>query len=209
MTWAPRIKKGILGFFMLLLAVTLSIGGTLAWTFHQVSQENRLQSHTVAAVIDETTDGRLSTSGSEIKEVSFRNTGSSAVFLRVAYNESWQSPTEGWLPNESGYAVKGWSSTWGSQWEDGGDGWYYYRQVLPAGASTAAVLNNVVFSSALPPKYQDAAYDLNFTIEAVQASDEAAVNTSATQTVFGRTAAVIGMTVSADGACTGGTVTWS
>lgn len=86
-------------------------------------------------------------------------------------------------------------------WQDGKDGWWYYKKVLPAKGGSAAnmtgyILQSVDFSNvdsiadaALKEKYKSASYDLHFVIETVQASDEWQVSLDAIQALFGRQSA--------------------
>ena len=209
-----RAKRTLLGVAGLLMITAIGLSATYAWTHHEVEQPNNFHSHTTSVTIDEKTDGKLEVyhGAEEQKEVKFTNAGTSAVFLRVAWAETWnkaatQTP-EALLPSVDGYAVKTWTSSWQNDWEKGTDGWYYYKLVLPQGGSTADVLSKVSFDSLLPLEYERSTYELYFVAEVVQLSDEAAVNTAATQLVFGRTA-TLSNTTQSNGAITSGTVTWS
>ena len=212
-----RAKRTLLGVAGLLLTAAIGLSATYAWTHHEVEQPNNFHSHTTSVTIDEKTDGDLNVwlGAEEKKEVKFTNTGTSAVFLRVAWAETWTKPAnphvptpEVILPSDNTNVVKTWTSSWQNDWEEGPDGWYYYKLVLPQGGSTADVLSKVNFAYPLPYDYSVSKYDLYFVAEVVQLSDEAVVNTAATQLVFGRTA-TLSNTTQSNGAITSGTVTWS
>ena len=201
-------RRLIIGLTALLLVSAIGIGAVYAWNMHEASQENILQSHDTIVRINETfPDKTITPGGTKTKQASFSNTGSSPVFVRVAYSEMWTNGTA-WLEDDGTHATKNWTAAWASDWWDGGDGFYYYKKVLAAGGSTGNILNSVTFPAALEAEYANGQYDLNFLVEAVQLSDEAAVNTDATQKVFGKTATVT-ITNTSNGAVTAGTVSWS
>ena len=86
---------------------------------------------------------------------------------------------------------KNWTEAWQNDWFDGGDGWYYYKKVLPANEMTAKVLTSLKFDSNYAEIYQTADYTLKFVSEAVQYSDDDSVNHRAVQANFGRDFKVI------------------
>lgn len=198
---------------LLLISAVLmyaGIGWVYAWNMHQTSQENMLQSRkTSVEIVEVCPDKTIEMDASRTKEVSFINTGTSAVFLRIAYSETW---TNGgvWLQDDGTLVTKNWTSSWtgGVDWIDGGDGWYYYTKVLPAGGSTADILSSITFTSILDYEYEEGTYTLDFIAEVVQLSNEASVNTATTQTVFGRAATVSNTTI-VNGAVTSGTIAWN
>ncbi|MCL1895351.1 MAG: hypothetical protein FWG03_02255 [Clostridiales bacterium] len=198
------------GIGLLLVAAVLctGIGATYGLSMHEASQENVLMSRTTSVEINEVfPDDSIEAGAIRAKEVSFTNTGTSAVFLRVAFAECWEDGGV-WLQDDGTLCIKGWTPAWTTDWIDGGDGWHYYTKVLPAGGSTGDILSSVTFSAGLPPEYLESVYTLDFVAEAVQLSNEAVVNMGATQAVFGREAAVT-ITSTVHGAVTAGTVAWS
>ena len=204
-----RKSRGI-GIGLLLAAAVMcaGIGATYGLSMHEASQENVLMSRTVGVEINEVfPDDSIEAGAIRTKEVSFTNTGTSAVFLRAAYSECWEDGGV-WLADDGTLCIKGWTSAWTADWIDGGDGWHYYAKVLPAGGSTGDILGSVTFSGSLPPEYEDGTYTLDFTCEAVQLSNETDVNTDATYEVFGR-AATVTVTSMVHGAVKAGTVAWS
>jgi len=204
-------KRGFLRRIVLGLSVAgmvAAIGGfAYAASLHSVQQTNILQSRDVSVKIDENfPDPTITPGETKTKAVAFTNTSSAPVFLRVSYAETWTNGGQ-WLPDDGSHAVKNWTPAWNADWVDGGDGWYYYKKVLAAGASTGDILSSVTFPPGLASPYADGQYSLSFTAEAVQLSDETLVNTQATQTVFGKTATVT-ITSTGNGAVTAGTVSW-
>lgn len=144
--------------------------------------------------------------GTVTKEVSFKNDGTTDAFLRVAYVENWQKEdAEGnsvLLSNKANgtdVAVKNWTESFSGDWQDGKDGWFYYKYVLPSGESTEKILNSVTFPDYRQESYKsyaDADYSLYFKVEMLQASTGDAtlnkdkVNKEASKTVFGKSATV-------------------
>jgi hypothetical protein len=200
-----KLSIALLAMFCLALAI---VGMTYAFTRGVAQQTNALHSHTTSVKIIEETDGDLTVGDcDEKKEVYFQNTGSSSVFLRATFAESWSGGKD-WIPLDASLVYKNWTPSALADWELKDDGWYYYKKVLPAGASTEKILTFVRFANPLPAPYDDAEYSLHFQVEACQASDEAAVNTAATIAVFGRAATVTGE-VTSGGALVAGTVSWA
>lgn len=189
----------------LCLAVVAAIGfvGTYAWTLHQTQLQNNLQSRTVEMSINEffpvTT---VQEDAVRAKMVRIRNDGTDAAFLRVAYADYWETSTQ-LLTGDTGVIMVV-EDNWETLWLDGGDGWYYYTKVLPAG-STAYFMSGVKFPQKVPA---GADYKFNILAETVQVSDEADVNTAATKLLFGKTGTVKNSTIEF-GAVTAGDVTWS
>lgn len=200
--------RTLLWLVALLIIMAAGIGVVSAWNMHEAQQANNLQSHNVSIRIDETfPDGTVTAGATKIKRVAFNNLSSAPVFLRVTYVETWENGSL-WLEDDGSHAIKKWTSAWSNDWWDGEDGWYYYTKVLPAGGSTEDIISSVAFPADLAGEYAGGQYSLAFIVEAVQLSDEAEVNTSATESVFGKTAAVL-VTSTSNGAVTAGTVSWS
>ena len=190
---------------------------------HKVIQENILQSRNTGISITENfPDKSVTPNANRTKEVSFENTGTSAVFLRVAISERWETGTLAVLPRGAmselwetageiilGADMPAWSIH--ADWEysdpaSGGDGWYYYKKVLPKDAATANIISSVTFPAICPA---NAEYQLDFLVEVVQASNEDAVNRAATLMVFGREGWISSGLTTVSGAVTGGNVTWN
>ena len=200
------------------LVLTMTIlGATYAYQRHENELDNLLKAHNISGTIiengvptGEQEDFAINPGGAPVsKEVKFENTSDSgaAVFVRVAYAQTWMDEDGALLAYDSTYATPNWSSAWTSQWIDGGDGWYYYNEVLKAGDITLAVLESVNFASSLPGGYATGQYQLTFMMEVVQCSDEEEVNEAASLATFGKKATVSDMTTE-NGAVTGGTVSW-
>lgn len=189
------------------LIAAAAIGTTFAWQTWDLSVTNELKSHTTEVKVDEPTFDP----GNGVKEVRFKNTGNSSVFLRISYTEYWETAEEDeegriyLLSNKvdsTEMAHKWWTKFWVDkerpEWMDGGDGWYYYLKVLKPGTSTNLILDEVTFENITKenPEYLTANYRLYFKAEAVQCSDGSntlnsdAVNKDATRTMFGKEATI-------------------
>lgn len=198
-----RAWFALTGMLALLLIGVAGFGAAWAWNTHRAQQVNQLESRTVSVTVEENFPVKyVEAEATKDKAVTVRNTGSAAAFVRVSYAEYWTTDTEQLAGATN--VKQNWTSDWTSDFERHDDGWYYYKKVLPAGESVQ-VLKSVTFPASVTA---GASYHLDFQVETVQVSDEAAVNTDATRTLFGRTAEVTDMTTSY-GAVTDGTVTWT
>jgi len=199
----------------LILAITV-LGATYAYTAHKNELENLLKAHIVSgeiieegASVGDSKDYQLTPGANTAKRVQFKNTGDVAVFVRVAYGETWVDKDGKPLVHMASYATPSWTSNWTSEWTNGGDGWYYYKKILKAGDTTAQVLSGVSFlnTPTLPTEYAQGDYQLTFVMEVVQCSDETAINNNALSKTFGK-AATADLVIE-KGTVTGGTVNWS
>lgn len=201
-----RIHKKMRLFVLGCMALLL-IHSSFAYWSGEIRHTNKLTADVMNAKIVETFTQGAAPEGTVTKKVSFQNESSSAAFLRVAYSETWKK-TEGdessLLNNQIGghsVAEKHWQNGFAQDsdlWQDGQDGWFYYKRILLPNASTDPVLESVTFPtySGVYEAYADAEYQLYFRMELLQASDSlstlnsAQVNAKASQTIFGKTAAV-------------------
>lgn len=197
-----RVGYALTGILALILIGAASFGAVQAWNTHTATQVNQLESRTVSATIEESfPDKTVKAGATKTKSVTVENTGTAAAFVRVCVAEYWTTDTEQLLGVDE--VTKNWSTAWKNNFELR-DGWYYYKKVLPAGKSVQ-VLDSVKFPASVP---NGASYHLDFQVETVQVSSDNAVNKNATNTLFGRTGTVGGMTT-LHGAVTDGNVTWT
>ena len=192
--YKSRKKKNMikLSGIALLAALTVGIGSTSAVIRHQIDLKNEISADTVVVEVDDN-----QSDWTKPKKVSFKNSGSADVFLRVAYSESWSTAggadgekelLSNKMPgSDSDVASKVVS---GENWELREDGWYYYKKVLPAGSTTESFMEQVDFSNidsleeSLKNTYKNAEYEIHFQAEAVQASDEWKVSEEAAAALF-------------------------
>ncbi|MCI9502470.1 MAG: hypothetical protein HFG76_10850 [Hungatella sp.] len=184
-----------------------AIGTTFAWQTWDLSVTNELRSHVTEVEVEEPNFRP----DKGVKQVQFKNTGNSSVFLRISFTEYWEKvesdgSSEYLLSNKvngTEMARKHWTKYWESEWIDGKDGWYYYTKVLKSGKATELILDGVTFENVTNDnqEYLNANYRLYFKAEVVQCSDggntlnSSEVNKDATSRLFGKEATVIGETV--------------
>lgn len=193
------------------LALVL-IGTSYAFWSGKIGHTNILKADNLKAELVETFKQKTAPSGTVQKQVSFKNNGTCAAFLRVCYAETWETTEDGkkiLLNNQvngTDIATKKWKTGFGEEsvlWADGGDGWFYYKKVLEPGAQTDNILEEVIFPtySGEYAKYKNADYQLYFRMELLQLSDSPStlnsseVNQKASKTVFGKEAMVNGDSV--------------
>lgn len=197
--YKSRKKKNMikLSGIALLAALTVGIGSTSAVIRHQIDLKNEISADTVVVEVEEDLADDNQSDWTKPKKVSFKNSGSADVFLRVAYSESWSTAggangekelLSNKMPgSDSDVASKVVS---GENWELREDGWYYYKKVLPAGSTTESFMEQVDFSNidsleeSLKNTYKNAEYEIHFQAEAVQASDEWKVSEDAAAALF-------------------------
>lgn len=194
--YKSRKKKNMikLSGIALLAALTVGIGSTSAVIRHQINLKNEISTDTVVVEVEEDLQDEDSNDSVKPKKVSFKNSGSADVFLRVAYSETWTAEDGTLLSNkmpdkiDEDVASKIINF---NEWQyNPGDGWYYYKKVLPSNSTTSEVMTSVDFSGinkleeTLKDIYTKANYKIHFQAEVVQASDEWKVSEDAVAKLF-------------------------
>jgi len=191
-----KIKKKPLIFLLALIIVGV-VGTTFAYYYTEVSFPNQFRTMTYNVTIEEEFNNTWGT-----KKVSFVNKEetNTPVVLRINYNELWRKEVNGVKlsldnnVNGENVVTKNWTSTFTSDFIDGGDGWYYYKKTLNAEESVQ-VLNSISLKEDLirtSPYYNDYksyTYELDFNFEAIQASS------SAISEIWSKTATINGSNV--------------
>lgn len=205
-------RRKLVLFLVGCMALLLITSGFAFWS-GRIEHTNELKAHKPDAQIEETFEQGSQPSGIVTKTVSFKNNSTNASFLRVAYAETWQKPQGDntvLLNNQikgTDVATKNWKNGFGKNsdlWQDGGDGWFYYKRILKPGSQTDPVLESVTFPEYTGnyKEYADAEYQLYFRMELLQASVSSStlnrlkVNKEASTTVFGKEAVINDETVS-------------
>lgn len=121
------------------LLLLVAVGTTLAYIFTNTdSVENAFKPSKVAcAVVENGRDpvsGSLVNTGSSKDNVQIKNTGDTDAYIRVAVVVNWASEdgTKIWAQKPvlgTDYTI---SYATGTGWADGGDGYYYYTEAVPA-----------------------------------------------------------------------------
>jgi hypothetical protein len=116
------------------------------------------------------------------REISFKNRAESntPMLLRIAYSETWDNASVSNTVNGVNLVSKNWTQAFTDDFQDGGDGWYYYKKTLAPNA-TVQVLSSIALTDNSYLAYD---YDLVFRYEAIQPTAEAA------QELWGKTVVV-------------------
>ena len=147
-------------FFLLGFLVLISVGGTIAYYYQNVTLPNEFQTLVYNVTIDEEYYDDWGT-----KKVYINNSDSSntPVVLRINYNEIWNYKGYGAdvklsnTINGSNVVDKDWTSTFTNDFIDGQDGWFYYKKLLSPN-ETIQILDSISLNTTLiesSPDYQD------------------------------------------------------
>lgn len=175
-------KKIIISMAVILLVVAMSLGSTMAWFTDSVELENTF------------TAGTLDIDGSDYwvgyepgdiwdnvnpgdcrdKKITITNEGSKNALIRFQWDGSWGDIIEGewtdWAAGDVGLvevtAPDGWTFH---------DGWYYYddNPLAPGSDPFEFTLKVCVDGPGTDNDYQGKSFKIDFTFEAVQASNNA------------------------------------
>ena len=149
-------KKSLILLASLLLAVCLTVGGTLAFL---VATDGPLPNTFTPSQV--TTSVTEKTAGGVKSEVKIQNTGDTEAYIRAAIIVTWQNEN-GEVYGKVPVAGSDYTITWGSsKWDrETTDGFYYYADPVAAGASTEALIASIQPGAACP----DSDYKLNVEI---------------------------------------------
>ena len=157
------MKKKLTVLVALLLLVTVSVGGTLAWLATQTAPVTNTftPSHVTTAVDEDTT----TTPGTK-SDVKIENTGDTSAYIRATYVVNWvdangniyaAQPVE-----DIDYTVVLNKGSGSDQWTQGTDGYYYYNSEVPATAGHD--YTGVLITSIAPKGTAPTGYTLQVTI---------------------------------------------
>lgn len=137
----PHIK-GALFTAAVLALLLVSVGGVRAWlTARTQRTENTLVPPTVTCAVEESFDGSLK------KDVRIRNTGTIDAYIRAVVVVTFVD-AEGKVSPQAPVEGTDYTLIWGSGWQRGSDGfWYYPDPVVPDGL-TANLIDRVSSLSA-------------------------------------------------------------
>ncbi len=184
---------------ILMILITTTIVGVYAYYQMDADVTNEFIIGENKGSIEEDFPENPEFNGPVTKIVRFQNTGDYDQIIRVRYSETWTDKTGNIISNKvnnHSVVIKNWTTIWpeaagGNQddlWLYGGDGWFYYRKVLPAHSGnssiTAPILTELRLNQALNSeelkKYSKGNYSLSFQLEHVQATE------AAVEEVFGK-----------------------
>ena len=128
-------KKVVLLLAAAMLILVCGVGGTLAYLVTQAGPvENEFTPGKVTSAVNEDFNGTTK------KDVTIKNTGNVSAYIRAAIVVTWKDAQGNTLPEAPGaddYAIG--INT--SDWTQNG-GYYYYNAAVPAGGSTANLINS-------------------------------------------------------------------
>lgn len=178
-------------------AALMSFGITWAYYSDIIVLANPFAtSHSGAAMVEEfNPDSSFLPGETVIKKVAFQNTGEMDIFLRVEVppEEAWYAKGES-EPLDEPYTTEAVIKNWTDNiWPEGGDAastndwsqvftdadgtkYRYYRHILPAGETTADILDSITLRTEVSNDrhdidYSDKIYKLTFNAEAVPAEE--------------------------------------
>ena len=141
-----RSGKSIALLVSLLLLATVTVGGTLAFLVDTAGPlHNLFNPSEVTTQVEETINGTTKSN------VYIKNTGDTDAWIRAAVVVTWQNEdgnVYGQAPaKDTNY------TNWrpGTDWMQGGDGFYYYTKPVAAGESTATALIAEISPIGNPP----------------------------------------------------------
>ncbi len=168
-------KRLLTGLLIFSLVALLAVGVTMAWFTDTEEANNNFTSGTVEIQILENgatvpvVKQNVNPGDIYDKEVEVQSLGSKRTYVRVSINPVWEEN----LPINNVNLIFA-NGEIGTHWVNGGDGWYYYKHILEAGAVTEPLLSRVeIVGSLTGNDYQDKKLTVNVKAEAVQASHEA------------------------------------
>lgn len=162
------MKKKTIVVSMILLAVMIIAGGSMAWLLSNPGEAvNQFEMGTVKVEVVE--EGFTDISGAEAitydKNVQVRSLGSKRTYVRVRLVPEWSNPS---LPVSNVQL----NLASNSDWMLHTDGYYYFKYYLTENEITSLLLDSVTFTE-LGPEYEGATFTLKVVAEGVQITNEA------------------------------------
>lgn len=155
--------------FSLLLAGVLVLGVTFSWFTSIDSRSNPFASAPydfTVILVDTFTPGSNTPVNTPIpKQVAAKNIGSAPAFVRVLALPVIVAPDGTILEAGFGGAIA--ADMNDTMWAKGGDGYYYYLNVLEAGKETSPLFSEVTLSPTLSAAYEGARLKIEIKCEAV------------------------------------------
>ena len=174
-------------YVLIVIAVILLIGGTVAYFTDTVEITNVFSTKPYSTEVTETftsPNNWLPGTTTE-KTVVAKNTGDVDVAVRMSYTESWVSANGATLPLKQGNTTAAIINFNSTNWTKSGN-YYYYTQKLSKNQSSTSFINSVTFNSDIVSDsncvtqgttkkctstgngYDGATYTLTVTVETVQ-----------------------------------------
>lgn len=131
-------KKPILTLAMMVLLLTVAVGGTIAYL---VTSTDRVQNQfTPGKVTSQVNEPNWTNGSTEKKNVTISNTGNVDAYIRAAIVVTWKDSDGNTMPEvptlNTDYTI-----SIGSDWKQSGD-YYYYNNTVAPGASTTNLIDS-------------------------------------------------------------------
>lgn len=138
--------KSIALLVSLVLIIGVIVGGAIAFLIDTTgSVNNQFTPSKVTTYVDETVIGDTKTN------VKIQNTGDTEAWIRAAVVVTWQD-SAGNVYGQKPVAGENYTAwTPGTDWKQGGDGFYYYTKPVAAGAKTSSALIDKIEPIGNPP----------------------------------------------------------
>lgn len=163
-TFFKNHKKLLLIVGAAVLLVAAGVGATLAWmTSSPAGLVNTFDPGKVPVTVHEDPFDHTTK-----KNVTVSNDGNVSAWIRVALVPIWRN-TDG---SGTGLTASLSQCTvdWGTGWTyNSTDGYYYYNSIVPAGTSTASLINSLTVNSGLGDAYKGKQFELQVLAQSVQA----------------------------------------
>lgn len=145
-----KAKRVGSGFVLLILAVVLAIGGTLAYIIaNTVSVENKFTPGEVRCEVEETFKNNVKS------DVKIKNTGNTAAYIRATYVVTWQKD-DGTVNGKMPVVGTDYTIVFAenSGWKLIGDYWYYTSPVAAGGETGVLIAScKLAEGAAVPTGY--------------------------------------------------------
>ncbi len=104
------------------------------------------------------------------KIVSVENTGSAPAWVRVRIEKTVEPADAAVTGLDTKYVGLNYNT---AKWDDGGDGFWYYKEPLKPGAVTPDLFDTVTFSKDMGNEYMNCRFNIIVSAQAVQADNNA------------------------------------
>ena len=172
------MKRKLLLLSVMVICVAIAAVGTLAFFNTEAVAHNVITTGGVEIAVQEWADEGKTQPFKDLSDImpsmtvtkiaEIRNTGASAAWVRVKLTPAIELADavlpDGFTVNTG--LVKPDVNT--DDWTEGEDGYFYYKEALKPGETTAPVLNSVTFDVAMGNEYQGATATVDIVAQAVQ-----------------------------------------
>lgn len=144
--FCKKSGKSIALLVSLVLIIGVIVGGAVAFLIDSTGSVNN--QFTPSKVTTEVTEKCIGTTKSD---VAIKNTGDTDAWIRAAVVVTWQDEAGNVYGKAPKANVDYTAWTLGTDWKQGGDGFYYYTKPVAAGAKTSSALIDKIEPIGYPP----------------------------------------------------------